>query len=165
MKIKYDFSEIVRSSLDAGLKSLNASDEIRDAATAFGKAVVADLAKRFSVSLESRIEPMVSPEECVKAAAFWGETVGFPDSWTLSAYQPDTGKQIPLINYRVDPTCSYPCVIQNGAQNIFCSDIEKFKQGLSETFTARAMAIANEVRALSQTPELNGEKQVLCEEV
>lgn len=164
MKVKFDFSEIVRSSLDEGLKSLKSFDEIKNAAEDFGRAVVSELSSRYSVPLEVKNEPMIATEGGQGAVVRWADTVGMADSWTLSAYQPDSNKTIRMINYHVDPTSCYPCVIQSGTQNILCSDIERFKEGLGRAFEDKALAISNEIRALSQEAESSAEYNVVSKE-
>ena len=142
-ELRYDFSDSIRKILEEGRKSAKACQELSDTALKFGKQLVEQLAAKYSFGIEAKIDRTALPLGQGDAAL---KQMGLPPLaqeyvYTLSANVPQYGENLPIVAYQVDPARCYPCVIQNGSQNYFCSDLQNFEDGLKKTLADNSLKV------------------------
>lgn len=142
-ELRYDFSDSIRKILEEGRKSAEACQELSDTALKFGKQLVEQLAAKYSFGIEAKIDRTALPLGQGDAAL---KRMGLPPLaqeyvYTLSANVPQYDEKLPIVAYQVDPTRCYPCVIQNGSQNYFCSDLQNFEDGLNRALADNSLKV------------------------
>ena len=142
-ELRYDFSDSIRKILEEGRKSAEACQELSDTALKFGRQLVEQLAARYSFGIEAKIDRTALPLGRGDEALM---RMGLPPLaqeyvYTLSANVPQYDEALPIVAYQVDPTRCYPCVIQNGSQNYFCSDLQNFEDGLNRALADNSLKV------------------------
>lgn len=140
MSVRFDFSNIVRSSLCAGQRRFGALRELHDTARGMADELGQQISKDYRVPAHvvvrsSSLRPN-NGHHC-----HYRELTLTPRTFTLLVEQKKSGDHLVVAAYRPDSSTCYPCTVLNGTQCIICSNIGQFRSGLKKSIDASAMAI------------------------